>query len=142
MFAARGVRPDSASTTGIRAIVRAGHHAATVAASIASDIATATSNHGMSNGSMRWLTIDSVHGENDVRCTGERSERKVAKRLLDQALRGIDDDDRGVRYGEAVVEFARRRLVRRRDDPFTVRLAQACDERAHGATGVAAREDP
>ena len=55
----RGGRPDNAVTTGTRAVVRAGHHAAAVVVNSANPIPAASSHHGMSALLMRWLAADS-----------------------------------------------------------------------------------
>ena len=46
----------------MRDIARAGHHAAPVAAAIASSIPVITIHHGMLVASMRWLTSESIAG--------------------------------------------------------------------------------
>ncbi len=51
-----GGRPESASTVGIRAIVRPGHQAAAVAAATASNMAATTSHQGTLNASNRCPT--------------------------------------------------------------------------------------
>ena len=51
--AGRGGRPDRASTGGMRAIVRAGHHAAPAAVTTASSPPAASSHHGTLKASTR-----------------------------------------------------------------------------------------